>query len=146
MALKPIPDGYHTVTPYLVVEGAEKLLEYVKQAFGAEEVVRMDGPNGKIAHAEVRIGDSMIMLGNASPMQGGAMPATIHLYVDDADAMYGRAIEAGGTMLEEPADQFYGDRRAAVRDPVGNHWFMATHTEDISPEEMERRMEAMAQQ
>ena len=146
MAVKPIPGGYHTVTPYLVVDGAEDLLEFVKQAFGADEIVRMDGPDGKIAHAEVRIGDSVVMVGNASPMQGPAMPATIHLYVDDADATFRRAIEAGGTSLEEPADQFYGDRRAAVRDAVGNHWFMATHTEDVSPEEMERRMEAMAQQ
>lgn len=147
MAVERIPEGYHTVTPYLVVDDPETLLDFVKQAFGAEDVVRMDGPDGTIAHAEVRIGDSMVMFGNASGSAGGqATPATIHLYVDDADATYRRAIEAGGASLEEPADQFYGDVRAAVRDAGGTHWFMATHVEDVSPEEMDKRMAAIAQQ
>ncbi len=147
MAVKPIPDGYTTVTPYLVVDGAEKLLDFVKQAFGAEELFRMDGPDGTIGHAEVKIGDSIVMLGNSDGSASGkAMPSTIYLYVEDADATYGRAIDAGGASVEEPADQFYGDRRSAVRDPLGNQWFIATHVEDPTPEEMDERMKAFSQQ
>lgn len=147
MATKPIPEGYHSVTPYLVVDDPESLINFVKQGLGAEEMFRMDGPDGKIGHAEVRIGDSMVMLGGASGSAGGqAMPATLYLYVDDTDGTYRRAIESGGASVEEPADQFYGDRRAAVRDPVGNIWFLATKVEDVSPEEMAKRMEAFSQQ
>lgn len=147
MAPKPIPEGYHSVTPYLVVDDPESLLDFVKQALGAEEMFRMDGPDGKIGHAEVRIGDSMVMLGGASGSAGGqAMPTTLYLYVDDTDATYRRGIESGGTSVEEPADQFYGDRRAAVRDPVGNIWFLATKVEDVSPDEMAKRVEALSQQ
>jgi PhnB protein len=145
MAVRPIPEGYHTVTPYLVVNDADDLLAFVKAAFGAEETVRMDGPDGKIAHAECRIGDSIVMIGNA-PTADEAMPATIYLYLDDTDAAYRSALDAGGESLEEPADQFYGDRRAAVRDKVGNHWFIATNIEDVSPEEMEKRLAEQAQQ
>lgn len=147
MAPKPIPEGYHSVTPYLVVDDPDRLLDFIKQALGAEEMFRMDGPDGKIGHAEVRIGDSMVMLGGASGSAGGqAMPTTLYLYVDDTDATYHRGIESGGTSVEEPADQFYGDRRAAVRDPVGNIWFLATKVEDVSPEEMAKRVEALSQQ
>lgn len=147
MAPKPIPEGYHSVTPYLVVDDPERLLDFVKQALGAEEMFRMDGPDGKIGHAEVRIGDSMVMLGGASGSAGGqAMPATLYLYVDDTDATYRLGVESGGTSVEDPADQFYGDRRAAVRDPVGNIWFLATKVEDVSPEEMAKRVEALSQQ
>ena len=147
MAAKPIPEGYHSVTPYLVVDDPEKLLDFVKQALAAEETVRMDGPDGKIAHAEVKIGDSMVMLGGASGSAAGeAMPATLYIYVDDTDATYRRGIDSGGTSVEEPADQFYGDRRAAFRDPGGNIWFVATNVEDVSPEEMAKRMEALSQQ
>lgn len=147
MAPNPIPEGYHSVTPYLVVDEPEKVLDFVKQALGAEEIFRMDGPDGGIAHAEVKIGDSMVMLGGASGAASGTpMPATIYLYVEDTDATYRRALEAGGTSVEEPADQFYGDRRAAVRDPGGNQWFIATNVEDISPEEMAKRVEALSKQ
>lgn len=144
MAVKPIPEGYHTVTPYLTVKGAEKLIEFVKAAFGAEEMMRMAGPDGAVAHAEVKIGDSIVMLGDAGTA-GEAMPATIYLYLEDTDGTYKRALDAGATSLEEPADQFYGDRRAAVIDPVGNHWFIATHVKDPTPEEMERGPQAAQQ-
>jgi uncharacterized glyoxalase superfamily protein PhnB len=146
MAVNPIPEGYHTVTPYLTVKGAETLLDFAKQAFGAEETVRMPGPDGAIAHAEFKIGDSVVMVGEAGPMTGEPMPATIYLYVDDTDSTYERALAAGGTSLEEPSDQFYGDRRAAVVDQVGNHWFIATHVKDPTPEEMEEAMRQFAQQ
>jgi PhnB protein len=142
MTVNPIPEGYHAVTPYLAVDGADRLLEFLKQAFGAEETVKMLTPDGKIGHAEVRIGDSMVMLGDASTTdQGVAMPATIHLYVDDADKTYQRALEAGATSLREPVDQFYGDRAAGVKDPVGNHWWIATHIEEVPADEMAKRAE-----
>jgi PhnB protein len=145
MAVKPIPDGYHSVTPYLIVEGVESLIDFLKQAFAAEETVRMPGPDGSIGHAEVRIGGSAVMMGET----GGRfppMPAAIHLYVEDCDALYERALQAGATSIQEPADQFYGDRMAGVRDPVGNQWWIATHVEDVPPEEMGRRAEEWAAQ
>ncbi len=140
MAVKAIPDGYHNVTPYLAVEGADNLMQFVTHAFGAQEILRMDTPDGKIGHAEVRIGDSIVMLADAPTTdQGEPMPAMIHLYVDDSDKVYRQAIEAGATSLREPTDQFYGDRTAGVRDPVGNQWWIATHVEDVPPDEMDRR-------
>ena len=141
MSVKPIPDGYHTATPYLVVEGASKLIDFLKQAFMATEIYRMTRPDGKVGHAEVRIGDSVIMLGD----MGGkwkSMPSSIYLYVPNIDAVYRQALEAGAISLMEPADQFYGDRSAGVRDPFGNHWFIATHIEDVSAEELTRREQA----
>ena len=144
MAVNPIPEGYHSVTPYLTVKGADKLIDFVKGAFGAEETFRMAGPDDTIGHAEVKIGNSMVMLGEAG-MAGDPMPATIYLYVDDTDETYKRALAAGGTTLEEPSDQFYGDRRAAVIDPVGDHWFIATHVKDPTPEEMERALQEAQQ-
>ena len=138
MTVNPIPEGYHTVTPYLVVNDAAKALDFAKRAFGAEERLRMDNPDGGIGHAEVMIGDSVVMLADPPP-DGGHMPGVLHLYVDDTDKTYRRAIEAGGTSLREPADQFYGDRMAGVADAVGNHWWIATHIEDVSPEEMAQR-------
>jgi PhnB protein len=141
MAVNPIPEGYRTVTPYLVVEGATNVLEFVKQAFGAEEKFRMDAPDGKIGHAEVQIGDSIVMMGDAGE-ENPAMPAMIHLYVDDCDATYERALAAGGTSEREPTDQFYGDRSAGVRDTTGNLWWIATHVEDVSEDEMAKRIEA----
>ena len=141
MGVNPIPEGYRTVTPYLVVDGAANVLEFVKQAFGAEEKFRMETPDGTIGHAEVQIGDSMVMLGDAGD-QNPAMPAMIHLYVDDCDATYERALGAGGTSEREPTDQFYGDRSAGVRDPAGNLWWIATHVEDVPEEELAKRMEA----
>jgi PhnB protein len=144
MPVKAIPDGYHTVTPYLTVKGAAKLMEFMKQAFGAEEMVRMGGPDGTIGHAEMRIGNSMVMLADA-PADPGPMPSTVLLYVDDCDAVYRRALAAGAKTEREPADQFYGDRSGGVIDPTGNRWWIHTHIEDVSPEEMEKRMTAMAQ-
>jgi PhnB protein len=135
------PDGYHTVTPYLVVNGVPKLVEFLQQAFGAEEISRHTNPDGSIMHAEVRIGDSRVMMGEASE-QWKAMPAMLHLYVDDTDAAYRRALEAGATSVREPADQFYGDRSAGVQDHSGNQWWLATHIEDVTPEEMQARHEA----
>ncbi len=140
MPVKPIPEGYHAVTPYLAVDGAGKLLDFVKQAFGADELLRMNTPDGKVGHAEVKIGDSTVMLADATTTeQGQAMPTILYLYVEDVHKTYRRAVEAGGVSLREPADQFYGDRNASVRDPVGNQWWIATHVEDVSPEEAARR-------
>lgn len=136
-----IPDGYHSVTPYLVVEGLPKLIDFLKAAFDGVETERVPGPDGKIAHAEVRIGDSVVMMGEAGE-EWKPMPAMIYLYVSDADASYKRALDAGATSLMEPADQFYGDRNAGVKDPSGNLWWIATRIEDVSKEELQRRAEA----
>lgn len=144
MAVKPIPDGYHSVTPYLVVRGVAGVIDFLKQSFGAEEThPRMAGPDGRIMHAEVRIGDSNIMLGEpigeSQPMQG-----MFYLYVTDTDAVYQRALAAGGVSEMAPADQFYGDRNAGVKDPAGNRWWIATHKEDVTPEEIARRAASRA--
>jgi PhnB protein len=142
--VKPIPDGYHTVTPYLVVADAEKVLDFTIKAFGAKETVRMPGPGGKVAHAEVKIGDSIVMMGSPAPGRH-LMPAQIYLYVEDTDGTYKKAVAAGAKSVEEPNDAFYGDRRAAVEDSQGNLWFIATHQEDPTPEQMQERMAALAQ-
>ena len=139
----PIPEGHRTVTPFLRVADAARLIDFMKQAFAATEAFRMDGPDGSVAHAEVKIGDSMVMIGQAPADQ--AMQSMLHLYVPDTDAIYKSALAAGATSIREPADQFYGDRSAGVRDAQGNEWWMATHIEDVSREEMERRMAAMGQ-
>ena len=145
MAVKPIPEGYHTVTPYLVARDAAKVLEFARQAFGAQVVEEMRRPDGSIWHAEFAIGDSRIMVGQASE-QHQAMPSTLYVYVPDTDGTYKRALGAGGVSTMEPADQFYGDRNAGVRDPAGNIWFIGTHIEDVSAAEMHRRaQEAMRQ-
>ncbi|MGE5647704.1 MAG: VOC family protein [Acidobacteriota bacterium] len=144
MAVKPIPEGFHTVTPYLFVSGAAKLIDFMKQAFGAKEVERMPTPDGAIMHAQVKIGDSIIMLGDARD-QWAPMPTSLYLYVNDTDAVYKRALQAGGTSLREPADEFYGDRSAGVKDPTGNMWWLATHIEDVAPDELRRRAEAVMQ-
>ena len=125
MAAKPVPDGYRTVTPYLGVDGAPGLIEFMKQVFGAEETFRMAMPDGTVGHAEVRIGDSMIMVGDA-----GECKPMLHLYVDDIDAAYKRALQAGATTVREPADQTHGDRNAQVKDQFGNIWFISTHIRD----------------
>jgi PhnB protein len=145
MTVKPIPEGYHTVTPYLVVSGAAQLIDFMKQVFAAEELSRMARPDGTIMHAEVQIGDSRVMLGQAG---GGTepMPGMLHLYVEDTDVVYQRALQAGATSLREPEDQFYGDRIGGVADSFGNQWWLATHIEDVSPEEMARRAAAQANQ
>jgi len=149
MAVKPIPDGYHTVTPYLIVKGAAAALEFYKKAFGATELMRMASPDGKVGHAEIRIGDSPIMLadefpemGALSPQSLGGSPVGILLYVPDVDAMAGQAIAAGATVVRPLKDQFYGDRSGTFTDPFGHKWTIATHKEDLSPEEIERRSKA----
>ena len=136
---KPIPDGYHTVTPYLVVEDAGKLLEFLTAAFDARIISSHKRPDGKVAHAEVKVGDSILMLGSA---QGDTkpIPTALYMYVPDCDALYRRALAAGATSIGEPKDQFYGDRHGGVKDPCGNSWWLATHIEDVSEEELERRM------
>jgi PhnB protein len=139
MAVKPIPDGYHSITPYLVVNGAAKVIEFAKQAFDAQELMRMPGPNGTVGHAELKIGDSVVMTADASS-QYQAHPTTLLLYVPDVDEVYRRALKAGGKSEREPTDQMYGDRSAGVTDPAGNQWWIATHFEDVTPEEMQRRM------
>ncbi|MBI3327919.1 MAG: VOC family protein [Nitrospinae bacterium] len=145
MGVKPIPEGYHSVTPYLAVQGVPKLIEFLKQAFDATEVLRMPRPDGSIMHAEVKIGDSIVMMGE--PMgEFQPMPASLYLYVGDSDMVYKRALQAGATSLMEPADQFWGDRNAGVQDPVDNRWFIATHKEDVPPEELARRAEAFIKQ
>ena len=140
MAVKPIPDQYHAVTPYLLGSGTLKLIDLLKKAFDAIETERVMGQGGTVMHAEVRIGDSMLMLSDG----GGdwkPMPTVLYLYVTDADAMYKRALAAGATSVVEPVTQFYGDRHGGVKDPSGNVWWIATHVEDVSPEELKKRAE-----
>ena len=138
MSVKPIPEGHHSVTPYLVVDDAGRLIDFLKLAFQAVEMHRMQGPDGRVRHAEVKIGDSMVMIGEAQG-QWKAMPCALYLYVENADVVYRQALKAGATSLMEPADQFYGDRPGGVIDPCGNQWWIATHIEDFSNEEIARR-------
>jgi uncharacterized glyoxalase superfamily protein PhnB len=133
----PLPAGYHTVNPYLVVDGAAALIDFLCAAFGGIEHERMPAPDGRIGHAEVRVGDSIVMLTDASE-QLAAQPCSHYLYVDDVDAAYAAALAAGATSLMEPADQFYGDRSGGVRDRQGNTWWLATHLQDFSPDELAR--------
>jgi PhnB protein len=149
MATKPIPDGYHTATPYLIVNGAAEAIEFYKRAFGATELLRMTDPQGRIGHAEIRIGDSVIMLADEHPGMGyrgprsmGGSSVSILLYVDDVDTIFGRAVSAGATVQRPIANQFYGDRSGKLEDPFGHVWSIATHVEDVPPEEMRRRAEA----
>ena len=141
MSVKAIPEGYHTVTPYLLTSDAAKVLDFAKRAFGAAETERHEDDKGQVQHAAMRIGDSMVMVGQASD-KFPAMQSMLYLYVPDVDAAYKRAIEAGGKSLREPTDEFYGDRSSGVTDPAGNQWWIATHVEDVPPEEMERRARA----
>ena len=153
MAVKPIPDGYHTATPYLVIGGAAKAIDFYKQAFGAEELMRMADPSGKVGHAEIKIGDSIIMLADEHPEMGhkgpkslGGTPVSIMLYVRDVDAVGAKAVAAGATVTRPVQNQFYGDRSGTFTDPFGHLWTVATHVEDLSPEEIGRRAaEAMKQ-
>lgn len=141
MAVKPIPDGYHSVTPYLTVNDPGEVIDFLKKAFDAQETYAMRDSSGKIQHAEVKVGDSILMLGGARG-EWTARPGNFYLYVEDVDAVYKRAIAAGGKSLSEPANQFYGDRHGGVQDSQGNTWWIATHIEDVSPEELERRAKA----
>jgi PhnB protein len=149
MAVQPIPEGYHTVTPYLTVDDAAKAIEHYEKAFGAKERVRMDAPGGKIGHAELEIGDSIVMLSDALPQfatrppkELGGASASVFLYVEDVDEVVKQAVDAGATLEVEVADQFWGDRFGTVRDPFGHVWSIATHVEDVPPEEMEERAKA----
>jgi PhnB protein len=152
MATKPIPEGYHTVTPYLAVDDAAQAIEYYKNAFGAKERVRMHAPDGKIGHAELEIGDSLVMLSDPFPQAStkppkelGGTSASVFMYVEDVDAVVKQAVDAGAKVTMEVADQFWGDRFGSVTDPFGHSWSIATHVEDVPPEEMaERAKEAMA--
>ena len=137
--VNPIPSGYHSVTPYLVVEGASKLIDFLKKAFNAQEIARMKGPEGRVAHAEVKVGDSIVMMSDATA-QFPPMPGNLYVYVEDVDMVYKRALEAGAASVSQPTNQFYGDRSASVKDPMGNIWGIATHVEEVSPDEMQRRM------
>jgi len=141
MSALPIPAGYHTVTPYLAVPDAQSLIDFTVKVFNAKEREIIRKPDGQIRHAEVRIGDSIIMLGTTSSTYGNAT-ATLYVYVDDADARYQRALAAGATSITEPANQFYGDRHGGVKDANGISWWIATHIEDVAPEELARRAQA----
>jgi PhnB protein len=148
--VKPIPEGYHTVTPYLTVNGAARAIEFYEKAFGARQVFRLDGPDGKVGHAELQIGDSRIMLADEFPQMGGKSPQTlggtpvsIMLYVEDVDKVYKQALGAGAKEDRPVQDQFYGDRMGSVIDPFGHKWFVGTHVEDVPPEELKRRSAEM---
>jgi PhnB protein len=149
MAVQPIPEGYHTATPYLIVKGAGRAIEFYKQAFGASEVMRMDGPNGRVGHAEIRIGDSPIMLADEYPEMGirspqslGGSGMSLLLYVEDVDARFKKAIATGAKELKPIQD----DRSGTLEDPFGHVWTIATHKEDVSPDEMKKRSEAFLKQ
>jgi PhnB protein len=153
MAVKPIPVGYHSVTPYLIVHDASRAIEFYKTAFGAVELFRVDQPDGKVGHAEVRIGDSNIMLADEYPDMGyrapkslGGTPVSMVLYVEDCDKTFGKAVAAGATVRKEMEDQFYGDRSGTVDDPFGHTWMISTHKEDLTPEEVSRRAEEWMKQ
>lgn len=141
-AVKPIPEGYHSVTPFLMVAGAAKVIEFAKSVFNAREIERVEGPGGAIMHAEVQIGDSRVMIADAGG-EWKSMPGTLYVYVTDMDAAYQRALKAGGASRQAPVDQFYGDRNAGVEDPAGNVWWIATHKEDVTADELKRRMASM---
>lgn len=148
---KAIPDGYHSVTPYLIIDGAAKAIDFYKDAFGAVELFRMAGPDGRVGHAEIKIGDSPIMLADEhlemdvrSPTTLGNTPVGLMVYVEDCDAVYNQAVAEGAKVLKPLMDQFYGDRNGTVIDPFGHKWTIGTHKEDVSPEEMDRRIQAMA--
>jgi PhnB protein len=148
-AVKPIPEGYHSITPYLIFNGASDAIAFYKKALGAEEIMRMAAPGGRVGHAELQIGDSRIMLADEhpelqalSPKTIGGSPVTLHLYVENVDAAVERAIAAGATLVRPVADQFYGDRTGGIADPFGYRWFIATHKEDLTMDEIRRRAAA----
>jgi PhnB protein len=150
-AVKPIPDNYHAVTPYLIIKDAAKGIDFYKKVFGATEVMRMPGPGGRIMHAELKIGDSVIMLADEnpemdarSPQSFGGTPVSLMVYVEDVDSVFKRAISAGAKELRPLQNQFYGDRSGTISDPFGHKWTISTHVEDVSPEEMKKRMIAQA--
>jgi len=145
-----IPKGYNTVTPYLVIKGAARAIDYYKSVFGATVVVRMDGPNGMVGHAELQVGDSRVMLADENPQMGyrsaetiGASPVSLYVYFPDVDKVVEKAVAGGAKILKPVADQFYGDRNGFLQDPFGHLWGIATHVEDVSPAEMKERMKKM---
>ena len=149
--VKPVPDGYHNVTPYMIIDGAARALDYYKRVFGATERMRMPGPDGKIGHAEISIGDSMIMLADEHPELGARSPrafggaaVSIMLYVNDVDATVKAAVAEGAKLLQPVQDKFYGDRMGTIEDPFGHHWHIGTHKEDVPPDELKRRSAALA--
>ena len=145
--VNPIPEGYRRVTPYLIVDGAAAAIDFYTSVLGATERMRMGGPEGKVGHAELEIGDSVIMLADEHPEMNargprstGGTPVSLHMYVEDVDSVFDRAVEAGAKSLRPVEDQFYGDRLGSFEDPFGHHWSVATHVEDVSPDEMSKRM------
>ena len=150
--VSPIPEGYTSVTPYLIVKDAAKAIEYYKKVFGAKELFRMDGPNGTVGHAELQIGNARIMLADENPSMGqghssatsiGSSPVSLYLYIPDVDRVVERAVAEGAKIIKPIQDQFYGDRSGFVQDPFGHFWGIATHVEDVSPQEMEERMKKL---
>jgi PhnB protein len=151
MTVKPVPEGYHTITPYLSIKGAAAAIDFYMQAFGAKVRFRLDMPNGQVGHAELKIGDTTIMLAEEcaeeaafhNPLSLGGTSVALHLYVEDSDELFIQAVKAGGKVIKPVEDQFYGDRTGTLQDPYGHIWFIATHKEDLSPEELNRRAEEM---
>ena len=150
MAVKPIPEGYRSVTPYLIVDDGAAALEFYAKALGAIERMRMDWGGGRVGHAELEIGDSVVMLASEfpemnalSPRTIGGTPVSLMVYVEDVDAVFAKAVEEGAEVVRPVADQFYGDRAGRIRDPFGHEWTLSTHVEDVTPEELRRRQEAM---
>lgn len=153
MATQPIPQGYHSVTPYLIIQGAAGAIDFYKRAFGAQELMRIAGPDGRIGHAEIRIGDSPVMLADEHPEMGyrspqsiGGTPVSLMVYVERVDEIFRQAVSAGAKELQPVKDQFYGDRSGTLQDPFGHVWTVSTHVEDIAPEEMGRRAEEFIRQ
>jgi PhnB protein len=150
MPVKAIPEGYHSVTPYLIIKGATGAIDYYKKVFGASEIMRFPTPDGQIGHAELKIGDSVIMLADEQPARGyrspkalGGSPTSIMLYVNDVDSVFKKAVDAGANVQQPVKDQFYGDRSGTITDPFGHVWTIGTHKEDVTPEEMKRRMASL---
>ena len=147
MSVRPIPEGYHSITPYLMINGAAEAIEFYQHAFGATESFKLEAPGGKIGHAEIQIGDSRIMMADdcggespfRNPQASGGSPVGLHLYVEDVDAVFDRAVSAGATVIKPVQDQFYGDRTGTLKDPFGHIWFLATHKEEVSPDEIKQR-------
>ena len=153
MTIKSIPDGYHSVTPYLSIKGAAQAIEFYKRAFSATELFRLVAPSGEIGHAEIKIGDSPIMLADPceegafrNPQSLGGSSVGLHVYVEDVDALFVQAVDSGAKAVRPVQDQFYGDRTGTLEDPFGHVWFLATHKEDLTPEEINRRAEALFKQ
>jgi len=149
--VKAIPEGYHTATPYLICDGAAQAIEFYKKVFGAAEIMRMPMPGGKLGHAEIRIGDSVIMLADENPQHGvfspqhyGGTPVSVLLYVEKVDAIFNQAVSAGAKAVRPPEDMFYGDRTSTITDPFGHSWYIHTHVKDVTPEEMRQAMQQMA--